>query len=94
MNQCANGVQYPLSNEEELFATLSSGQVFSKIHLSYAYQQVELDEDSRAYLTINTQKGLFHCKTIATQGFHCSRYISAYCGAAPSRGEFHHLSPG
>lgn len=36
--------------------------MFSKIYLSHTYQQVKLDEDSQAYLTINTHKGLFHCK--------------------------------
>ena len=41
VNQCADVDQYPLPNTEELFATLAGGQVFSKIHLSHAYQQVE-----------------------------------------------------
>ena len=65
MNQCANVDQYPLPNEEELFATLSGCQVFSKVYLSHAYQQVELEDDSRMYVTINTHKGLFHCKRLA-----------------------------
>ena len=38
--------------------------MFSKIFLSHAYQQVELENDSRAYVTINTHKGLFHCKRL------------------------------
>ena len=59
VNQCADVDQYPLPNTETLFATLAGGQVFSKIDLSHAYQQVELDEDSQKYLTINTHKGLY-----------------------------------
>ena len=38
--------------------------MYRKIYLSHTYQQVELDEDSQAYLTINTHKGLFHCKPL------------------------------
>ena len=39
-------------------------QVFSKIDLSHAYQQVELDEESQKYLTITTHKGLYHYKRL------------------------------
>ena len=51
--------QHPLPNPEELFATLSEGEKFSKLDLSRAYQQIVLDEDSREYVTINTHKGLY-----------------------------------
>ena len=55
VNHCADVDQYSLPNTEELFATVAGGQVFSKIHLSHAYQQVK-------YLTITTRKGLYHYK--------------------------------
>ena len=64
VNQSADANQYPLPNTEDLFATLAGGQVFSKIDLSHAYQQVELDEDSQKYLTINTHKGLYRYKRL------------------------------
>ena len=64
VNQCADVDQYPLPNTEDLFATLAAGQVFSKTDLCDAYQQVELDEDSHIYLTINTQKGLYRYKRL------------------------------
>ena len=64
VNQCADVDQYPLPNTEDLFATLAGGQVFSKIDLSHAYQQVEVDEDSQKYLTINTHKGLYRYKRL------------------------------
>ena len=64
LNQYADVDQYPLPNTEDLFATLAGGQVFSKTDLSNAYQQVELDEDSQKYLTINTQKGLYRYKRL------------------------------
>ena len=44
----------------DLFATLAGGKKFSKLDLSHVYQQVVLEPDSRAYLTINTHKGLYH----------------------------------
>ena len=38
---------------------MSGGQKFSKIDLAQAYLQMEVDDDSKKYLTINTTKGLF-----------------------------------
>ena len=34
-------------------------KLFSKIDLSHAYQHLSLDEKSKEYVVINTQKGLF-----------------------------------
>ena len=43
---------------EDLFAKLS-GVIFSELDLSSAYQQLELDEESKQYAVINTHHGLF-----------------------------------
>jgi len=51
--------QYPLRKPEDIFATLSGGQSFTTLDLSYAYNQLLLDEDSRKYVTINTLQGLY-----------------------------------
>ena len=51
--------QYPLPRVEDLMSQLSGGQKFSKIDLSQAYQQVQLDEASQKFVTINTHKGLY-----------------------------------
>lgn len=51
--------QYPLPNVEDLFARLSGGISFSKIDLSDAYCQLEVDEPSKRFLVINTHRGLF-----------------------------------
>ncbi|PFX12679.1 Uncharacterized protein K02A2.6 [Stylophora pistillata] len=51
--------QYPLPRIEDIFAKLAGGQKFSKIDLRQAYHQLEMEEDSRKYLTINTHMGLF-----------------------------------
>lgn len=50
---------YPIPKIEDLYATLSGGSEFTKLDLSQAYQQLELDEDSKQYVTINTHKGLY-----------------------------------
>ena len=56
--------QYPLPNIEDIFATLSGGVYFSKLDLSNAYQQLELEEDAKDLLTINTHKGLFRIERL------------------------------
>ncbi|XP_058868762.1 uncharacterized protein K02A2.6-like [Acipenser ruthenus] len=51
--------QYPIPRIEDLFASLAGGQCFSKLDLSNAYLQMTVEEQSRKYLTITTQKGLY-----------------------------------
>lgn len=51
--------QYPLPNVDDMFATLAGGQKFSKLDLSQAYTQVELDDAAKSLLTVNTHLGLF-----------------------------------
>lgn len=51
--------QYPLPRIEYIFASLSGGQHFLKIDLAQAYLEMEVEESSKKYLTINTHKGLF-----------------------------------
>ena len=50
--------QYPLPRIEDIFVSLSGGQHFSKIDLAQTYLQMEQEESSKKYLTINTHKGL------------------------------------
>uniref|UniRef100_A0A3Q2EGN4 Gypsy retrotransposon integrase-like protein 1 n=1 Tax=Cyprinodon variegatus TaxID=28743 RepID=A0A3Q2EGN4_CYPVA len=59
INPWLNVDQYPLPKTQDLFAKLAGGQKFTKLDLSQAYQQVQLEESSRCYLTINTHKGLY-----------------------------------
>lgn len=51
--------QYPLPRIDDLFASLSGGQHFSKIDLKNAYLQIVMEEESKKLLTINTHRGLF-----------------------------------
>lgn len=59
VNPVLNIDNYPQPRREELFTNLAGGKSFSKIDLASAYLQMEVDEDSKKYLTINTQRGLF-----------------------------------
>jgi transposase InsO family protein len=51
--------QYPLPTPEDLFTKLSGGVKFTTLDLSHAYQQVELAEESKQCVVLNTHKGLF-----------------------------------
>ncbi|XP_047522868.1 uncharacterized protein K02A2.6-like [Pieris napi] len=51
--------RYPVPRIDELFSDLSGNKYFTKIDLSQAYNQLELDSESKAYTVINTHKGLF-----------------------------------
>ena len=48
---------FPLPTPQEVFSTLASGESFSKIDLPRANKQMEVEESSRQYLTINTHLG-------------------------------------
>lgn len=59
INQASHTESYPLPRVEDIFSALGGGESFSKLDLSQAYLQLELEESSKKYLTINTHKGLF-----------------------------------
>ena len=56
--------QYPLPKPEDLFATLAGGKKITTLDLSHAYNQLELDEGSRKYVTINTHRGLYRYRRL------------------------------
>lgn len=60
-------VQYRLPKIEDLFTQLSGGTSFTKLDLWYSYCQLELYEESRYPVEINTHRG-FRCKTRITFG--------------------------
>uniref|UniRef100_A0A1X7UUS4 Reverse transcriptase domain-containing protein n=1 Tax=Amphimedon queenslandica TaxID=400682 RepID=A0A1X7UUS4_AMPQE len=57
-NRIASLKKYPLPQIEDLFASLRWSD-FLEVGFTHAYQQVELEEDSREFTIINTHKGLF-----------------------------------
>lgn len=59
INPVLKAEQYPLRRIDDIFAALGQGKWFSKMYLAQAYLQMEMDESSKKYLTINTTKGLY-----------------------------------
>ena len=59
VNSVAQNEVYPLPWIEELFTAVAGGKIFSKLNLSHAYLQLQLDETSQEYLTINTHRGVY-----------------------------------
>ena len=59
INSVAKNEVYPLPRIGELLAAVSGGKVFLKLDLSHAYLQLQLDESSQEYVTINTHRGLY-----------------------------------
>ena len=51
--------QYPIPKIDDLLSTLAGGVTFTHLDMSQAYQQLELDDQSKEIVTINTHKGLF-----------------------------------
>lgn len=56
--------KYPIPNVQDLYAELSGGQLYTKLDLSNAYQQLQLDEEAQKLTTINTSRGLFVYKRL------------------------------
>ena len=59
VNQIAPLDTYPIPNVNDQLATLVGGEKFSKLDLTQAYQQLELDEATQELLTISTHRGLY-----------------------------------
>ena len=62
VNRVAEMDTYPIPNIRDLYAKLSVGNLFTKLDMSKAYEQLSLDVESRKYVTINTHRGLFTYK--------------------------------
>lgn len=56
--------EHPLPSHDELFAKMAECGYFSKIDLKQAYLQLELREEDKEVLTLNTCKGLFQCNRL------------------------------
>lgn len=58
LNQVLQVDRYPVPKIDDLLSMLKGSKYYSKIDLSQAYNQIELDE-TRKYTVINTHRGLF-----------------------------------
>ncbi|XP_062556822.1 uncharacterized protein K02A2.6-like [Armigeres subalbatus] len=52
--------RYPMPVVEDLFDALQGGKLFSKLDLKSAYNQLELEEESRKMLAWSTHKGIYY----------------------------------
>ncbi|XP_029904245.1 LOW QUALITY PROTEIN: uncharacterized protein K02A2.6-like [Myripristis murdjan] len=59
VNRVSTLEQYPIPKVEDLMAVLAGGQQFTKLDMSHAYQQIQMDDQSKKYLTVNTHRGMF-----------------------------------
>ncbi|UYV69193.1 K02A2.6-like [Cordylochernes scorpioides] len=62
LNRFLDTAAYPLPTQQDLFSVLARGKYFSKLDLSNAYLQLEVNPSTQPLLTINTHKGLFRFK--------------------------------
>ena len=73
--------QYPLPKPEDLFASLTGGQKFSIMDLTQDYLQMQLEDNSKEFVTINTHIGLYRYSCLpfviasapANNGYHIAR---------------------
>lgn len=64
LNKYLVDFKYPLPRIEDIFATLQGGQLFTKLDLSNAYNQLILDEKSQKLCTWSTHIGIFKMKRL------------------------------
>jgi hypothetical protein len=74
VNSQLHVTQYPLTRTSDLFASLTGGQKFSKLDGPDAFHQVELTEDSKKCMVVNTHRGLF-CYNVLPMGISSSPAI-------------------
>ena len=76
VNQVAKVDKYSVPKIQDLFAQVRGGKKFTKLDLSQAYQQVKLDEASKAHTVINTHRDLF-CYKRLPWGWHQPQVASS-----------------
>ena len=75
----------PLPRIKELFASVSGGKVFSKVDLSHAYLQLQLDKSSQEYVTINTHHGLYRYTCLPFGVAFSTSHVSMHYGDIAQR---------
>ena len=65
LNQALKDHHYPLPSSEAIFNKLNGDKFFSRIDLSGAYLQIEVEENSSKLLCINTLRGLYKFNRLA-----------------------------
>ena len=63
-NEAIRRVRHPIPTVNDISLSLNGAQYFSKLDLSQAYHQLELDEQSRYITTFSTHLGLYRYKRL------------------------------
>lgn len=59
VNKFVEDVNYPLPLISDIFARLGGNSIFSKLDMKFAYNQLELDDETKRILTWSTPFGIF-----------------------------------
>ncbi|XP_031784109.1 uncharacterized protein K02A2.6-like [Nasonia vitripennis] len=57
--------RYPIPRIEEIFSALKGGEEFTKLDLEWAYNQIEVDEETSRILAWSTHMGVFKVKRLS-----------------------------
>ncbi|VDL81830.1 unnamed protein product [Nippostrongylus brasiliensis] len=68
LNDSLEHYQHSLPTPDEIFTKLNGGHYFTQLDLSEAYLQLEVDEESKPLLTINTNRGLLTAPLLSIFG--------------------------
>ncbi|UYV81806.1 K02A2.6-like [Cordylochernes scorpioides] len=59
LNNCIDDEKYPLPTIETMLGNLGGNKIFTKLDLSSAYHQIEMDEAFKNLLVVSTHRGLY-----------------------------------
>ena len=65
MRQANEAIRHPIPTADDLSFELNGATHFSKLDLSQAYHQLEIDEASRFITTFSTNFGLFRYRLLS-----------------------------
>ncbi|UYV60291.1 K02A2.6-like, partial [Cordylochernes scorpioides] len=65
LNPYLEDVKYPIPNIESVLSNFQGKKLFTKLDLSKAYHQIEMDDISKKYLVVSTHKGLYKYNRLA-----------------------------
>ncbi|UYV71889.1 K02A2.6-like, partial [Cordylochernes scorpioides] len=64
LNNCIEDEKYPLPTIETMLGNLGGNKIFTKLDLSSAYHQIEMDQASKNLLVVSTHRGLYRCNRL------------------------------
>ncbi|UYV78697.1 K02A2.6-like [Cordylochernes scorpioides] len=65
LNPYLEDVKYPIPNIDSVLCNFQGKKLFTKLDLSKAYHQIEMDDISKKYLVVSTHKGLYKYNRLA-----------------------------